>query len=133
VEAAELALPVRDTGSLRGDLIAVQRRQVALMNSPESRRVTAGLVADLAADPELAERYVSQYLAPRRALVWQVLQRGIDRGELDPDVDLAFVYDLLMGPLFMRGVVWGQPLSRDAAEKTADVILAAFGAKAKRA
>ncbi|TMK61041.1 MAG: TetR/AcrR family transcriptional regulator, partial [Actinobacteria bacterium] len=49
VEAAELALPVRDTGSLRGDLIAVQRRQVALMNSPESRRVTAGLVADLAA------------------------------------------------------------------------------------
>ena len=90
VEAAELALPVRDTGSLRGDLIAVQRRQVALMNSPESRRVTAGLVADLAADPELAERYVSQYLAPRRALVWQVLQRGIDRGELDPDADLAF-------------------------------------------
>ena len=32
----------------------------------------------------------------------------------------------LVGPLFMRAVVWGQSLAPDAAEKTADVILAAF-------
>jgi len=128
VQSARLAVPVLDTGSLRHDLIAVQRRQVELMNSPDSRRVTAGLVADLAIDPELGETYVSQYLAPRRAAVWQVLQRGVDRGELDADVDFAFVYDLLVGPLFMRAVVWGQPLAPDAAEKTAEVILAAFAA-----
>jgi hypothetical protein len=112
-------------------LIAFQRHQVELMNAPEARRVTAGLIADLADDPELGDTYVSQYLAPRRATVWQVLQRGIDRGELDADVDLAFVYDLLVGPLFMRAVVWGQPLEPDAAEQTADVILAAFGANPK--
>lgn len=128
VQSTRLALPVLDTGSLRRDLIAVQRHQVELMNSPDNRRVTAGLIADLAADPELAETYVTQYLAPRRASVWQVLQRGVDRGELDPDVDFAFVYDLLIGPLFMRAVVWGQPLAPDAADKTVDVILAAFGA-----
>jgi AcrR family transcriptional regulator len=128
VQSAHLALPVPDTGSLRGDLIAVQRHQVELMSAPESRRVTAGLIADLADDPELADTYVSQYLAPRRATVWQVLQRGIDRGELDANVDLAFVYDLLVGPLFMRAVVWGQPLAPEAAENTADVILRAFAA-----
>ena len=126
VDSARLAVPERDTGSLRRDLIAVQRHQVELMSSPVSRRVTAGLIADLASDPHLAETYVSQYLAPRRATVWQVLQRGVDRGELAADVDFAFIYDLLVGPLFMRAVVWGQPLPRDAAEKTADVILAAF-------
>jgi AcrR family transcriptional regulator len=126
VDSARLALPSVDTGSLRGDLIAVQRHQVELMSSPESRRVTAGLIADLVADPELAEIYVTQYLTPRRASVWQVLQRGVERGELDVDVDFAFAYDLLVGPLFMRAVVWGQPLAPDAAEKTADVILAAF-------
>jgi AcrR family transcriptional regulator len=126
VDSARLAVPQRDTGSLRRDLIAVQRHQVELMSSPVSRRVTAGLIADLASDPHLAETYVSQYLAPRRATVWQVLQRGVDRGELAADVDFAFIYDLLVGPLFMRAVVWGQPLPRDAAEKTADVILAAF-------
>ena len=128
VASARLALPVPDTGSLRRDLIAVQRHQVELMSSPDARRITAGLIADLADDPELAQTYVSEYLAPRRATVWQVLQRGVDRGELHADVDFAFVYDLLVGPLFMRAVVWGEPLAPDAAEKTADVILAAFAA-----
>jgi AcrR family transcriptional regulator len=131
VDSAQLALPAIDTGSLRRDLIAVQRRQVALMNAPDTRRITAGLVADLSADPELGEIYVNQYLAPRRALVWQVLQRGVDRGELAADVDMAFVYDLLIGPLFMRAVVWGQPLPADAAEQTVEVILATFAPRAE--
>ena len=126
VDSARLAVPVRNTGSLRRDLIAVQRHQVELMNAPANRRVTTGLIADLVADPDLAARYVSEYLAPRRAAVWKVLQRGVDRGELDPGVDFAFVYDLLVGPLFMRAVIWGEPLAPDAAEKTTDVILAAF-------
>jgi hypothetical protein len=64
--------------------------------------------------------------------VFEVLQRGVDRGELDPDVDFAFVYDLLVGPLFMRAVVWGQPLPLDAAETTADVVLASFGTDRSR-
>ncbi len=127
VHSSRLAVPERDTGSLREDLIAVQRHQVELMNSPESRRITAGLVADLANDPELAATYVSQYLSPRRAAVWQVLQRGVDRGELHADMDFAFAYDLLMGPLFMRAVVWGQPLGPDAAEDTVDAVIAVFG------
>jgi AcrR family transcriptional regulator len=126
VDSSRLAVPAPDTGSLRRDLIAIQRHQVELMNSPDNRRVTAGLIADLTNDPDLAESYVTQYLAPRRATVWQVLQRGADRGELAPDVDFAFVYDLLVGPLFMRAVVWGEQLAADAAEITADVILTAF-------
>jgi AcrR family transcriptional regulator len=123
----QLALPTPDSGSLREDLLAVQHRQVELMNAPMSRRVTAGLVADLTADPELADKYVNDYLVPRREVVWQVLRRGVERGELDPDVDFALVYDLLMGPLFMRAVVWGQPLPPEAAEQTVHVVLAAYG------
>jgi AcrR family transcriptional regulator len=132
VDSARLAIPEADTGSLRSDLIEVQRHQIFLINSPASRRVTAGLVADLAADPELGQIYASQYLVPRRAAVAQVLQRGVDRGELDADADLDFVYDLLLGPLFMRAVVWGQPLSPEAAEHTVEVVLAAFAPKQRR-
>src|SRR6478735_829776 len=126
LESERVAIPEIDTGALRSDLIKLQRHQVELMNSPASRRVTAGLVADLAADPELSQIYVSQYLVPRRAAVAQVLQRGVDRAELD------FVYDLLLGPLFMRAVVWGQPLSPEAAEHTVEVVLAAFAPKRRR-
>jgi AcrR family transcriptional regulator len=133
VESSRLAIPEVDTGSLRGDLLAVQRHQIVLMNAPMTRRVTAGLIADLATDPELAERYITEYLVPRRDAIWKVLVRGVERGELDPAVDLAFVYDLLIGPLFMRAVVWGQALSRDAAEATTDVVLAAFATRRGRA
>jgi AcrR family transcriptional regulator len=128
VQSGNIAMPVVDSGSLRRDLIAIQRRQIDLMNSPAGRRVTAGLIADLAADPQLAETYVTQYMSPRRALVQQVLQRGIDRGELKADADFAFIYDLLVGPLFMRAMVWGEQLEPDAAETTVNVILAAFAA-----
>jgi AcrR family transcriptional regulator len=129
VQSSRLAMPEPDTGSLRDDLIALQRHQVELMTGADTRRVTAGLIADLATDPELAEIYVTRYLSPRREIVWDVLQRGADRGELERDVDFAFVYDLLVGPLFMRAVVWGQPLAPDAAERTTDVVLAAFASK----
>jgi AcrR family transcriptional regulator len=126
-ESNRIAIPAVDTGSVREDLLEIQRHQTTLMTVPTSRRVTAGLVADLAADPELAEKYMVEYLAPRREAVWDVLQRGVERGELDPAIDFAFVYDLLLGPLFLRTVVWGQPLPPEAAERTVDVIMAAFG------
>jgi AcrR family transcriptional regulator len=129
MDSNQLALPAPDTGSLRDDLIALQRHQVVLMSSPDSRRVTAGLLADLANDPELAEIYVTRYLMPRRATVWQVLERGVARGELAQGTDFAFVYDLLVGPLFMRAVVWGQKLAPDAAAATADVVLAVYGTR----
>jgi AcrR family transcriptional regulator len=127
-ESNRIAIPSVDTGSVREDLLDIQRHQTTLMSVPTSRRVTAGLVADLAADPELAEKYLVEYLAPRREAVFEVLRRGVERGELVPDVDYAFVYDLLLGPLFLRTVVWGQPLPPESAERTVDVIMAAFGA-----
>jgi AcrR family transcriptional regulator len=119
--------PVPDTGRLRDDLIAFQRDQVRMMDAPGSRRITAGLVADLVADPELAERYLGDYVGMRRSAVYQALQRGIDRGELRPDADLALVYDMLIGPLLMRSLVSGERLGRDIAEQTVDAVLAAFG------
>jgi AcrR family transcriptional regulator len=119
--------PTPDTGSLRNDLLAFQRQQVRMMDRPESRRITAGLVADLVTDPELAETYFDDYIRPRRMSVWQALQRGIERGELHPDADFTLIYDLLLGPLFMRSVVRGEPLGRNLAEQTVDLVLSVFG------
>jgi AcrR family transcriptional regulator len=119
--------PTPDTGALRSDLLAFQRQQVRLMNSPESRRTTAGLVADLVADPELSEVYFRDYIAPRRESVKQALQRAINRGELRAGADFDLIYDMLLGPLFMRSVVRGEPLGFDLAERTVEVILTSFG------
>jgi AcrR family transcriptional regulator len=117
--------PAPDTGTLRGDLLAVQRHQVQLMNSDGFRRITPGLTADLVADPELARTYLTEYIAPRRRSVWDALDRGIARGELPPGIDHAFISDLLTGPLFYRALVRGEHLEPEAADRTVDVVLAA--------
>jgi AcrR family transcriptional regulator len=126
LDAPQIQVPDSDTGSLRADLLKVLRHQVTLMNRAENRRVTAGLVADLAADPELGDKYRDEYLVPRRAAVWRILQRGVDRGELAVDTDLALAYEMLLGPLFMRSVIWGHHLGREVAEKLVDAVLTAF-------
>ncbi len=120
-----------DTGVLRDDLLAFQRDQVEAMDRPESRRITAGLVADLVADPELAETYLGDYVGLRQESVREALQRGIERGELRADADLVLIYDLLIGPLFTRSVVRGEWLGPEIAEQTVDLILTAFGTGGK--
>jgi AcrR family transcriptional regulator len=126
-----LLTPAHDTGALRDDLLAFQSDQVRMMNLPASRRITAGLVADLVADPELSETYLGDYVGQRRAAVREALLRGIERGELRPDANLDLIYDLLMGPLFMRSVVRGETLSPDIAEQMVDLVLSAFGSTEK--
>src|SRR6516162_3415073 len=126
-----LLTPAHDTGALRDDLLAFLSDQVRLMNLPASRRITAGLVADLVADPELSETYLGDYVGQRQAAVRQALLRGIERGELRPDADLDLIYDFLMGPLFMRSVVRGETLSPDIAEQMVDLVLSAFGSTEK--
>lgn len=126
LHAPRIQVPDIDTGSLRADLIGVLHHQVALMNKPSNRRLTAGLVADLAADPELGEKYVTEYLVPRRAVVLQLFQQGIERGELAPDTDMELAYEMLLGPLFMRSVIWGRHLGPEVAEQLVDAVLIAF-------
>jgi AcrR family transcriptional regulator len=118
-----------DTGALRDDLLAFQRDQVEMMDRPGSRRITAGLVADLVADPELAETYLGDYVGLRQTSVREALERGIDRGELRGDADLSLIYDLLIGPLFLRSVVRGELLGPDMAERIVDLVLTAFGTR----
>jgi len=126
-----LLTPAHDTGALRDDLLAFQNDQVRMMNRPASRRITAGLVADLVDDPELAETYLGDYVGQRQAAVHEALRRGIERGELRPEADLELIYDLLMGPLFMRSVVRGEKLTPEIAGHTVDFVLAAFGSSKK--
>jgi len=118
--------PAPDTGSVRADLLAVQHHQVALMNSVWFRRIIPGLTADLTTGPE-PQPCLSEYVGPRQRSAWDALDRGVQRGELRPDIDYAFICDLLTGPLFYQALVRGERLEPDAAEQTVDVVLAAFG------
>ncbi|MFV0375251.1 TetR/AcrR family transcriptional regulator [Microbacterium sp.] len=103
-----------DTGTLRGDLTEVQRRQRLLFTDPVVTRGFAGWLADLDADPAQDTPFLTGYLGPRRAYTRTILDRAAARGEIAPGADPEVVADLLTGPLLMRALLPGMPPIDDA-------------------
>jgi hypothetical protein len=130
IAALEAGVPLDstpDTGSLGEDLRAFQRTRAARINLPATRPIVSGLVAHAVADPDQAAAFIGWYLH-RLEGVDVIIQRAIHRGELPPDVDFELVNDLLLGPLFTRAVVRGQPLAPELADQTVDIVLVALRA-----
>jgi AcrR family transcriptional regulator len=120
----EIALP--DTGSTRGDLLVLMREAVALYRSSLPARLMPNLIGAMAEQPELARAVRDGFLASRRTALSEVLRRGVERGDLRPDLDLELALDVLGGPLFYRLLVTGGPLDERLAEGVADLILRGF-------
>jgi AcrR family transcriptional regulator len=75
-----------DTGSLRGDLIAMACGDGGFKDElPMS--VIAGLITALHRDPDMQKAFKERFLGPRLALVSKVYERAVQRGEIAPDVD----------------------------------------------
>jgi AcrR family transcriptional regulator len=116
--------PIRtDTGSLRGDLLAIHRRQVRLFESEVFRNVVPALVAKLSTDMDLADAYVHDFVDLRRRDVNAALERAIARGELNRHVDIDAVFDVLTGPVFYRVVVRREGTTRHFGETLVDALI----------
>lgn len=116
--------PSPDTGSLRDDLVAIRRRQMELLSSPEGRRVLPGLAADVAEDEELHRSFYLQYVEPWRSAVEEAIGRAVVRGEIDGEADAQVVAEVLTGPLFFRALFAGEPVTDAAVESAVDLVLA---------
>ncbi|MRH89001.1 hypothetical protein GFY24_16365 [Nocardia sp. SYP-A9097] len=62
----------------------------------------------------------------RRAVVAELLRRGIDRGELDPTRDVDYATDLIFGPFWYRLLADHAPLDPAAAPAHVARLLAGF-------
>ncbi len=92
-----------DTGSLRNDLIQLQRQDVAMLSSPLMRKNLPGLLEEVRVDPVVRQLYGEKFLQPRRDNLGLVVERARARGEnIRRDVDHEFLCDTLLGPLFVR-------------------------------
>src|ERR671910_1646939 len=103
----EIAVP--DTGSTRGDLLALMREAVELYGSSLPGRLMPKLIGAMGDNPELARAVRDGFVAGRRSALSEVLRRGVERGDLRPDLDLELALDVLGGPLFYRLLVTGGP------------------------
>jgi AcrR family transcriptional regulator len=101
----------RDTGSLRGDLLALMRPWARLASSRPYGRVIAGLITEARTDPVFAAEYRERFVEPRRNQVRAVFRRAIEREEIPADVKIEVALDLLYGPLYNRLLHGHAPLS----------------------
>jgi AcrR family transcriptional regulator len=95
-----------DTGSLRGDLISMSCGDGGFKDElPMS--VMAGLFTALHRDAELQTAVQERFLAPRVALVTEVYERAVRRGEIAPDVDIELLTATLPAVIVYHAFVLG--------------------------
>jgi AcrR family transcriptional regulator len=120
--SAEQELQFPDTGSVRSDMRLQMRRLIRIFRSPRGK-VVAALLAGGQSDPELLEAFRERFLWPKRRQAYQTLQRGIDRGELPPDINRDLLLDSLYGPIYMRFLIRHTELREDFADEICGVVL----------
>ncbi len=116
----------RDTGTLRGDLLARFRPWLRQLNQKPFGRVIAGLVAEAQTDPEFARLYRQHHVQPRRDATRPLHLRAIERGEVAPDTDLEVTLDLLYGPIYHRLLHGHAPLNDRFVQQVIDTVVAAI-------
>jgi len=124
--AATSPAPERDTGSLRGDLLARFRPWVRQLNRKPFARVVAGLVAETQTNPEFAALYRELFVQPRRDATRELLIRAGERGEITANTNFDVALDLLYGPIYHRLLHGHAPLTEQFAEHVIDAVIAAI-------
>lgn len=100
---------VPDTGTLQGDLEGLLGGIDRPLTEGELQRVFPQMIAAAKVNADVGDAYRA-FISQRREPLRTVLQRGIERGEIDPTADLEVVHDLLVGPLMYRWLVTDAPI-----------------------
>ena len=93
--------PVPDTGSAAEDFRLTLRGMMGFYTSPLGA-IYAQLVGESQFYPTERERIRTHQVNVRRAAVRKIWDRGVARGELDPNVDPEVALDLIFGPAMYR-------------------------------
>ena len=129
IEGIVGSVPPTDTGSTRGDLMAVMRFERSLYADPATLGFLSALVAAMARSALIARKVREGFGASRRAAIRQVLAKGVARGDLRRGLDLELALDLLAGPLFLRHLFTGGPIDDKLLRGVVDAALHGLGSR----
>ena len=112
-----------DTGSAQLDFTLQLKSVIAFYTSPLGR-LFGQFLAEGQSDPEFLALFRERFLYARRDAARAMWQRGVERGEIRPDIDSDMVLDLVYGPMVFRLLAGHGPLDDREAEMA---VTAVFG------
>jgi AcrR family transcriptional regulator len=101
LDAVDTAVPVRDTGNLRDELIHMLDDVLVLYQSPLGRVLIDAMRSNDPALEELRHNYFGARLEHCAALA----RKAKKRGELAGSADYQLLFELLMGPFLARALL----------------------------
>jgi AcrR family transcriptional regulator len=127
LELAAPYLDIPDVGDTRAELRATVGNPLDAIVSTPWGPVIRAMLSQIAGNPAIGDPFRASVVAHRRAEIGRVIERGIARGDLRPDVDASVATELLVGPVYFR-LVFGGTLDADFADRIVDAFLAGFAA-----
>ena len=94
---------VPDTGSASGDLGELARRALPAIEGLFPA-LLGNVLAEAGRHPELMDAFRERLVRPRRDVFMAVARRGLERGELRPDLDLEQAADAFAGQVIARHI-----------------------------
>lgn len=123
--------PKFDSGDLLRDFIDFLNYRPPEELSELRDRLMPHLVAYASRDRDFAKAWMSRVMEPGRAKAVELMQRGIAKGLLAPDLDMTLGIALLKGPMMYKHVVGRVgPLPENLAEGVANAFWRAFAVPA---
>ncbi|MFF7337082.1 TetR/AcrR family transcriptional regulator [Streptomyces sp. NPDC008163] len=127
LRAPVLDIDIPDTGSLRGDLIALTEQMTALVTGVRTRAIVRALASGTGlAEDELAA-LARDFFADRFAREQPVFARAAARGELPPGADPKLLLDLIAGAVWVRAALRNEPVPPGFAAAVVDAVLPGTG------
>lgn len=116
-------IPIPDSGSLGSDLMLLARSVAAGLDTELDARRARLLVAAAVTSGEL-ERDMAGFWSERLDASAVIVERAIERGELPPDTDPNVIIETIIGPIWVRVLLTGEPITTHLADTVARLVTA---------
>lgn len=114
---------VPDGDDLGADLRHHLRQVAAFLAGTDAGAVCRALAGQAQHDEEVAARFRAEFVAPQRDRDRAPFRRARERGELADDTDIDVAVDQLVGPLYYRVLITGQPVPPEFTDALVDQYL----------
>lgn len=119
-------VPIPDTGTLAGDLRELGRAVVANITSEVGARRSRSIVGAASSSDELSQQ-VYALMRNRLQMSVPIVERAIERGELPPGIEPRRLLDPIVGTVWFRLLLTGEPTTSDDLDTIVAMVVAGAG------